>query len=120
MSAPEHSVDEQEIFEEIPQMPDQGLILDESENENEFDDIVNDADSDDEQDDVGGRSYSIHNRPRRGNAFYNDDPFMKGKYIVLQAKPCNPDDPDRQYECCLCQVIKNIIETVYAIPYILC
>ena len=100
---PEPDENHEDVFPpEIDQ--DRELNLGESESE-EVDEIINDAnDVDPDDNNDASQSFSIYNRPRRGNAVYNRDGFMAGKFIILESKPANPDERDRIYECCLCQV----------------
>ena len=84
---------------------DRELNLDESEPE-EVDEIINDenAAQPDDINEGASQSYLFHNRPRRGNAVYNKEGFMAGKFIILEPKLVDPDEQERTYECCLCQV----------------
>lgn len=95
---------------------DRELNLDESEAE-DVDEIINDANNpeSDDENEQASQSFSILNRPRRGNAFYNQNGFMSGKFIILESKHVNPDDKERIYECCLCQVRYHICLTFFSL-----
>ena len=96
--------------ERPPQFEDRELNLDESDNDEP--EIIDNADSEPEVD-ANPESPPMPDRPRRGNVYLNDNPFMKGRYIVLEAKPVDEEDQDRAYECCLCQLrYKNAIHSI--------
>ena len=98
------NIPERDDVNEVPPDHNEGdLFIGESEDEEpeEIRNMMENPEHEEHDDDE--ISQNTHDRPRRGNVYYNEDAFMKGRYIILETKPVDGDERDRAYECCLCQ-----------------
>ena len=90
--------------DEPPRSQDEDRDLNLDESDDDEPELIDNSDSASDDENRNSQSSQIQDRPRRGNVYFNNDSFMKGRYVVLEAKPVDEEDQNRAYECCLCQL----------------